>query len=266
MLNFSAEAIKALILDMDGVLWRDSESIGDLSKIFNRINELNLQVILATNNATRKPSQYIEKLAGFGVKLNESQIATSAMAVLVHLQEYYPKGCPVYVIGMDSLKDQIFEFGYNQSELNAKAVIVGVDRHISYEKIRIASTLIRAGAEFIGTNPDKTFPTPQGLVPGAGSIIAAVAAAAETEPLIVGKPGRLLMDVSLSHLKGIDKSQVLMIGDRLDTDVAAGISVGCRTALVLSGVTSKEVLSTSSIKPDYMFSDLSDLVGVLSNE
>ncbi len=265
MLDFSAEAIRALILDMDGVLWRDSEAIGDLAAIFERINDLKLQVVLATNNATRRPSQYIEKLAVFGVKLTESQIATSAQAVLVHLKDRYPVGCPVHVIGMDSLKEQICDAGFVQSESNVKAVIVGIDRHITYEKIRLASTLIRAGAEFIGTNPDKTFPTPQGLVPGAGSIIAAVAAAAETEPLFVGKPGTLLMDVSLSKLKGVDKSQVLMVGDRLDTDIAAGIHFGCRTALVLSGVTSIETLSTSQVKPDYVFSDLSDLVGVQAN-
>jgi 4-nitrophenyl phosphatase len=262
MLDFTSAGIRALILDMDGVLWRDSEQIGNLSAIFKRIHELNLQVVLATNNATRRPSQYVEKLAGFGVDIDVSLIATSAQATIRHLQERYPTGSPVFVIGMDSLKEQIWEAGYVQSAEAAKAVVVGIDRHITYEKIHIASALIRAGAEFIGTNPDKTFPTPQGLVPGAGTIIAAVAAAAETEPVIVGKPGTLLMDEALSRLDGIERSQALMVGDRLDTDIAAGLLFGCRTALVLSGVTSRDMVAGSTYQPDYVFTDLAELVGV----
>ncbi len=109
-----------------------------------------------------------------------------------------------------------------------------------------------AGAEFIGTNPDKTFPTPEGLVPGAGAIIAAVEAAAETVPIFVGKPGKVLMEMALSRFNGISPNHVLMVGDRLETDIAAAQSCGCRSALVLSGVTNRN-LSISGIQNQILF-------------
>jgi 4-nitrophenyl phosphatase len=163
---------------------------------------------------------------------------------------------------MDSLKSEISGAGYILCDSNVSAVIVGVDRDISYEKIKIANRLIREGAEFIGTNPDKTYPTPEGLAPGAGSIIAAVAAAAEKEPVFVGKPGNILMDLSISKFNGTPKNNILMVGDRLETDIAAGQACGCRTALVLSGVTTREMAAKWQPKPDYIFIDLTDLVGV----
>ena len=261
MIDFIEHNIRALFLDMDGVLWRDSEPIGNLPAIFTRISALGLQVVLATNNATQSVPQYIDKLADFGVKLNESQITTAGEAVVYHLREKYPEKTNVFVVGMDSLVAQIVSAGFTISNHGARAVIVGVDRNITYEKIRLASQLIRDGAEFIGTNPDRTFPTPHGLVPGAGSIIAAVAAAAETEPRYAGKPDNILMDLSFSRLSGITREQVLMVGDRPETDIAAGINFGCRTALVLSGVTTEEIAHKCLPRPDFIFQDLTELLG-----
>ena len=263
MLDFKKENIRALFLDMDGVLWRDSEAIGDLPAIFRKINELGLQVVLATNNATRLVPQYQDKLAGMGVYLEPGQIATSGQAVIYHLQEKYPVGTGVYVVGMPSLVKQITDAGYSITDQNALVVVAGVDRQITYEKIQIASSLIRNGAEFIGTNPDKTFPTPHGLVPGAGAIIAAVATAAEQEPVFAGKPGRILMEMSYSRLHGIQPGEVLMVGDRIETDIAAGINFGCKTALVLSGVTTPAQAQKADPRPGFIFNDLAQLVGVI---
>lgn len=262
MIDFLKEDIKGVILDMDGVLWKDSHAIGNLQSIFKRFEEHHLPVILATNNATRTVKQYIHKLASMGVKLEDWQIATAGQAVIYHLKQKYPLQSKVYVVGMDSLKSMISDAGYILSDSDVVAVVVGMDRSINYEKITIASNLIRNGAEFIGTNPDKTFPTPEGLVPGAGSIIAAVATAAETEPEFVGKPGKVLMDLAMSRLKGVSPNQILMVGDRLETDIAAAQSSGCRSALVLSGVTTSEMAKNWLPNPDFIFNDLSELVGI----
>jgi 4-nitrophenyl phosphatase len=261
MIDFKKHGIKAVILDMDGVLWKDSEPIGDLPTIFQRFSDENISLVLATNNATRTVSQYLQKIKHMGVVLSEDQIVTSGQAVIYYLRKTYPSGSMVYVVGSDGLKSIVTEAGFSLDENNAAAVVVGVDRDISYNKIRIASKLIREGAEFIGTNPDKTFPTPRGLEPGAGSIIASVAAAAEKEPVYVGKPGKIMMDLSLSRLQGITKEQVLQVGDRLDTDIAAGQNYGCLTAVVLSGVTSLVMAQQWRPEPDFIYNDLAEIVG-----
>ncbi len=262
MIDFAKDGIKAVFLDMDGVLWRGSDTLGDLPAIFNRFSELKLPVLLATNNATSTVDQYIQKLQKIGVNLAEWQIATSGEAVVYYLLQKYSTGIRIYVVGMPSLKEMIAAAGFIIAESDVKAVVVGVDRDITYDKIKIANLLIRGGAEYIGTNPDVTFPTPEGLIPGAGSIIAAVTAAAEREPVFAGKPGSILMDLSFSRLSNIEKEQILMVGDRLETDIAAGQSFGSKTALVLSGVTSLTMAEAWQPKPNYIFNDLSELVGV----
>jgi 4-nitrophenyl phosphatase len=261
MIDFKKEGIKAVILDMDGVLWKGTEPIGDLPAIFNKFTQNKLPVILATNNAMSTVDQYIHKMLVMGVTLQEWQIATSGQAVVFYLNQKYPRNSRIYVIGMDGLKTMLIDAGYILCDSAVAAVVVGVDREITYEKIKVANKLIREGAEFIGTNRDKTFPTPEGLQPGAGAIIASVAAASETEPIFVGKPGRILMDLSLSRFSGISREQVLIVGDRLDTDIAAGQNYGCKTALVLTGVTTSEMANTWQPKPDFIFNNLSEIVG-----
>lgn len=261
MIDFKKYGIKAVILDMDGVLWKDSEPIGNLPNIFQRFSDENVRVILATNNATSTVDQYLQKIKHMGVTLSEEQIVTSGQAVIFYLNQAYPSGSKVYVFGSEGLKAIVTGAGFQLDEFTASAVVVGIDREITYHKIKVASKLIREGAEFIGTNPDKTFPTPRGLEPGAGSIIASVAAAAEKEPLYVGKPGRIMMDLALSRLEGISKEQVLQVGDRLDTDIAAGQNYGCLTAVVLSGVTTLTMAQQWRPEPDYIYNDLAEIVG-----
>ncbi len=261
MIEFAKRDIHGVILDMDGVLWRDSETIGDLSKVFAGLASLGLKVVLATNNATRSVDQYIEKFAGFGVALEPWQITTSGMAVVYYLNAHYPKGTAVHVVGAQSLIDAIEEAGYPQADENVKVVVAGVDREITYQKIGKAATWIRKGAEFIGTNPDKTFPTPHGLAPGAGAIIAAIATAAEQEPQFVGKPGKVLIDLSLERL-ALPPRQALMVGDRLETDILAAQNSGCQSALVLSGVTTLEQAQSWKPAPDFIAHDLSELIGI----
>lgn len=253
--------LKAIILDMDGVLWRDKEPIGDLPAIFARISDLGLKVILATNNAARNVSEYQDKLNGYGVQLEDWQIINSAMACGSHLQDKYPKGGKIYVVGSSSLKDTLKQYGFEcvGEDVAALAVVAGLDREVSYAKLRNATLQIYRGAMFIGTNPDRTFPTPEGLVPGAGSILAAIEAATNKTPIIVGKPNPLMYDLALKRLS-TSSQQTIAIGDRYDTDIVGGKQAGMKTALLLSGVEDVSKSSTWSPAPDIIAQDLTEIL------
>ena len=256
--------IKALILDMDGVLWRENAPIGDLPSIFARIHERGLKVALATNNATKTVDEYLERFAGFGVTLEAWQVITSAVAAADVLGKRFPKGGAVFIVGENGIQRALEERGFQPiidpaDETPPVAVVSSFDRGVTYQKLRRATLHIRAGAPFYGTNPDKTFPTPQGLIPGAGSILAAIEAAAGVEPLIIGKPQPAMMVMALERL-GTSPEETLVVGDRLETDIAAGQAAGCKTALVLSGVSTKEQAEKWQPAPDLVVEDLASLV------
>ena len=188
MIRDLTPSIQSLILDMDGVLWKDDTLLVDMPSVFGRIKNLGLKVVLATNNATRSVDMYLKRFEGFGVHLESWQVINSAIATGYLLQKRFPQGGPVFVVGEKGVCDTIGEYGFFYSEDHPLAVIVGMDRQITYEKLTRATLLIRSGLPFFATNPDKTFPTPQGLAPGAGSIIASVQASTDIEPIMAGKP------------------------------------------------------------------------------
>jgi 4-nitrophenyl phosphatase len=251
--------IKGLILDMDGVLWRDDQPIGDLPAIFSEISRRNLKVILATNNATLSVEQYQKKLNHFGVSIEASQIVNSALAAAHYLAERFPQKGNVFIIGEQGLIQTLSEHGFHHSLENVIAVVVALDRNLTFEKLRRATQLIRAGIPFIGTNPDRTFPTPEGLIPGAGSILAALEASTEVKPVIVGKPSPEMYKLAIARLH-TSPEETLVVGDRLETDIVGAQSLGCRSALVLSGVThlAKAVLWDPA--PDFIEPDLASLL------
>ena len=261
MLDALQPPVRGLILDMDGVLWRGNQPLGNLPAIFKRIDQLGLRVVLATNNATRSSQQYVERLAAFGVQIAPWQVIHSGQAAAYMLHLLYPQGGPVYVIGEPGLVTSLSEYGFTPSENGVCAVVAGLDRGFTYEKLRHASDLIRAGTIFIGTNPDVTFPAPDGITPGAGSILAAIQAASGVAPRIAGKPEPAMFDLAVERLQ-LPKEQVLAVGDRLDTDILGGKRGGIRTALVLTGVTTQEEAETCSPPPDLIAPSLSALLGM----
>jgi len=252
-------SIQAIILDMDGVLWRGNEAIGDLGSIFERINAIGWKVIFATNNGSRTIQQYVDLLASFGVKAEPWQVITSATAAVEYLCRQYPHGGPVYIIGEQGIIEACTEHGFSISETEALAVIVGIDRKLTYDKLKTATLFIRSGVPFIGTNPDLTFPTPSGLVPGAGAILAAIEAATSVSPIIVGKPEPAMYQIALQRLK-IPAQNALVVGDRPETDIAGAQSIGCHTALVLSGVTDANQAKDWQPAPDIIAKDLDSLI------
>lgn len=208
--------IKALVLDMDGVLWRDTTPIGDLPAIFDRIHERGLKVALASNNSTKTVGEFLDIFSGYGVGLEAWQIITSSLAMADMLSKQFPEGGNMFVVGENGIQRALEAAGFTSivdpdDETQPVAVVVGLDRSINYAKLRRATVHIRAGVPFYGTNPDKTFPTPQGLVPGAGSILAAIEAATEVEPIVVGKPMPDMMHMALERL-GTQPAETLVVG------------------------------------------------------
>lgn len=262
MTKIDSKNIKSIILDMDGVLWRDNEPIGDLPEIFSKINHRGWQVTLATNNATRTIDQYIEKLSTFGVQLQPDQIINSAQAAASYLKNLLPSGGNVYCVGESALANTLIEEGFKISTDDAIAVVVGMDRQLTYEKLLTATLLIRSGAKFIATNPDRTFPTPAGLVPGTGATLAALEAASEVQPIVVGKPAPEMYQIAIQRMRTLPES-TLVVGDRLETDIAGAQKIGCRSALVLSGVTSVQKAHAWEPELDWLAEDLSSLLEIL---
>lgn len=255
--------IKALILDMDGVVWRGDAPIGDLAATFQRIRERGLKFVFATNNSTKTSEQYVAKLKEFGVEVEPWQVVTSSQAAARAVAQTYPRGTKALVIGEEGLRIPLEQEGFELVSLagaqQAQVVVMGMDRGVSFEKISEATLLIRKGIQFYATNMDKTFPTPRGQIPGAGAWASVITTATDVEPIVAGKPFPFLMELSLERL-GTRKEETLVVGDRLETDIAAGQRVGCPTALVLSGVSTKEQAEKWQPQIDIVVDELTALI------
>jgi 4-nitrophenyl phosphatase len=263
MLTRQFPKLKGLILDMDGVLWRDDESIGDLPLIFSTISQMGLRVAAATNNASQSVEEYIEKFAGFGVSFGKEQIITSATVAIDHLQEHFASDTTVYVIGSKSLMKMVQDAGFHLSNgdlsPSARAVVVGLDREMTYERIKIASRLVREGAAFLACNTDATYPMPSGLQPGAGVMVAAIQTSSGVMPTVLGKPMPYPYQEALKYL-GCQPSEAMGIGDRLSSDIAGAQAAGCLTGFVCSGVNTHLEAETWQPTIDIIADDLWSLL------
>lgn len=260
--------LRTLLIDGDGVLWQADQPMPGLAHFFDVLKVRRIDWALLTNNATHTTASYVEKLRTFGVTVDPSQIFTSGNVAAHYLRELDPPTRSVYVVGQPDLKATLRQAGFSlfdgeEEPDHVDAVVVGIDREISYGKLRVAMRLIRNGAAYIATNTDTTFPTPQGLVPGAGSIVAAVTAAAGREPIVMGKPEPAMYQVAMKHF-GAVLSTTAILGDRIETDILGGVRLGMGTILVLSGVTGREDLTTSDIRPDCVFEDIAELAAALT--
>lgn len=255
--------LNGVILDMDGVLWLGDQPLPGMQDLFEFFRSRNIGFVLATNNSAKSPADYVAKLARMGVQgVEAAQIVTSGIAAVNYLQTHYPTGTNIHVLGGDGLKALVTKAGYVLAD-DAEVVVAGIDTALTYEKLKRAAMLIRKGAVFIGTNADVTIPTPEGLAPGAGSILAALQAATDCEPIIMGKPNAPMFEAALRALN-TDATHALMIGDRLQTDILGAQNVGIRAALVLTGVATEADLKTSPIQPDVVYSGLPELIAAWS--
>ena len=257
------DSIKAIISDMDGVLWRGSDALPGMSDFFKFLFEREISFVLATNNSRNTPEDYVEKLASMGVSgIRPCHIVTSGTATAITLQAQYPAGTRVYVVGGQGLKQLLNDAGFKLVDKDAELVVCGIDFDLTYDKLKTATLLIRAGARFIGTNPDSSFPSPEGLVPGAGSILALIESASGCAPTIIGKPERGMFKAALRQA-GAKAAETLMIGDRIGTDIIGAQALGIRTALVMTGVETEASLRASETQPDLVFAGLPQLIAAL---
>jgi 4-nitrophenyl phosphatase len=240
------------LIDLDGVLRRGAIPIDGAPELLQVLH--GFPYLIVTNNSTRTADDYVTELQSIGLSLDPRHILTSAQATASFLKSNRSYST-AWVIGEKGLLSEIERIGYELSE-TGECVVVGWDRTLTFQKLETACLSIRNGAEFIGTNPDLTYPSEKGIIPGCGSILAFLEACTNQSPLIIGKPSPLIMDIALDALQDDD---VFVIGDRLDTDIQAGINAGLKTILVLTGIETKKSLSASHINPTHVFEDLQEL-------
>jgi len=257
------------IFDMDGVLYRGNERLPGVQELLDALALRERQVMMATNNSMSTPQAYERKLAAMGIDIPASAVITSALATRDYLVRTLPEGSGIYVIGMPALREQLFDetsfHPVQYSEEHPAAVVLGLDLQFTYDKLNAAHQALQRGARFIATNSDSTLPTETGLVPGAGSIVAALATASGQLPFVIGKPETPMLEMAMARM-GTRPDETVMLGDRLDTDVLAGQRAGMPTVLVLSGVSTREDLANVAVLPDVVVSDLPSLVEALTAE
>jgi 4-nitrophenyl phosphatase len=259
-------AARAFVFDMDGVLYRGDAPLAGVNDLLNALTLRDRRYMLATNNSMATPADYVQKLARIGIAVPATAILTSAMATRDYLLGSLPPQAGIFVIGMPALREQLFQESpfhpVQYGEEVPAAVVVGLDKTFTYEKLSMANAAIRAGARFVATNGDATLPTEQGLVPGCGSLVAAIATASGKKPTVIGKPEPLILQMALDRL-GVEPSAAVMIGDRLDTDIIAGARAGMLSVLVLTGVSTREEIASAEVLPDLVFTDLNALLEAL---
>ena len=250
--------VRHLIIDMDGVLYRGDQAIPGVGGFVQFLRARQIAFVLATNNSTRTPEQFVEKLASMQINVGSHEVLTSALATAAHLAEIAPGGARVFVVGEDGLKTALQDKGFALVEDDAEYVVVGMDFQVCYERLAQATLLVRAGAQLLGTNPDRTFPSERGIIPGAGSLLALLETATDVSPTVIGKPAPAMMEQALS-IMGAEPSTSAMLGDRLETDILAGHRAGLHTILVLSGVTDKGMVARADPQPDAVYEDVAHL-------
>ena len=251
--------LRSLLIDMDGVLYRGNAPIQGAGEFLRFLRQIGVHFLLLTNNSTLTTAQYVAKLARMGIQVEEKEILTSGEATAMYLAGIAPPGTKVYLIGEQGVRKELEKRRFVLSEdMDVAYVVVGLDHQFDYEKMTRATRAIRAGAKFIGTNPDKTFPSEGELTPGAGALLAAIEAATDTAPLVIGKPQPAIFEIAFQKLQA-DPKTTAILGDRLDTDILGGKRLGLMTILVLSGVTDQQQLANSTLVPDLVYEDVAAL-------
>ena len=250
---------RLFVLDMDGTIYLGDRVFPEALAFVKEARERGRQILFFTNNASRDPQTYVDRLNGMGFPVTRKDIVTSADVTIAYLKLHHP-GEPVYLVGTKALEKQFTEEGIPLSE-NAKIVMVPFDLELTYEKLRIAVNLIRNGAIFYSTHPDFVCPVPDGVLPDSGCLCAAVTACTAIEPRYFGKPYRETADM-IEYLYGVPKDRIAVVGDRLYTDIALGKRNGLLSVLVLTGETAVSDL-TDENRADIVFDDIGQIIPYL---
>ncbi|KAB8161406.1 HAD-IIA family hydrolase [Streptomyces sp. 3MP-14] len=250
--------IKAWLTDMDGVLVREGVPLPGAAEFIEALKSSGKPFLVLTNNSIYTPRDLQARLARMGLQVPEASIWTSALATAKYVDDQRPGGS-AYVIGEAGLTTALHQIGYVLTDSNPDFVILGETRQYSFEAMTKAVRLVEAGARFICTNPDETGPSPEGPLPATGAVAALITKATGKSPYFIGKPNPLMMRHGLNTI-GAHSENAAMIGDRMDTDVLAGLEAGLETFLVLSGLTKKEEVDNFPYLPTHVADSIADLV------
>ena len=253
----SLATVTHLIIDMDGVLYLGDKPMPCLHEFFAFLRERSISFVLATNNSTRTSEEYVDKLARMGVTVSPSEVLVSGQATARFLTHEYPRGTRVHVFGMKSLKQAMLDEGFVLADEDVPIVVASMDREVTYEKLKRASLLIRSGARFIATNLDPTNPSEEGLLPGTGTMIAALETASGVKATAIGKPQPIMYQLAMEQM-GAPPQTTATIGDRADTDILGGKRAGLTTICVLSG--SSDRAEAQAFEADMIFDDIAHLL------
>lgn len=249
---------KAFICDMDGVIYHGEKLLPGVNDFIDWMNDNDKKYIFLTNSSERSPRELNQKLARLGVNVGEEHFYTSALATASFLKSQIPGGT-VYAIGEAGLVNALYNAGFSMNNIDPDYVVMGETRSYSYEKIEHAVHLVNAGAKLIGTNPDLTGPSEKGIVPATRSLIAPIELATGKQAYFVGKPNPLMMRHALKKL-GSQREDTVIIGDRMDTDIIAGIESEIDTVLVLTGVSTRKTVKEFPYRPKYILDGVKDII------
>ena len=250
--------IRLFVLDMDGTFYLGEQIIPGSLDFIEAVRRTGRQFLFFTNNSSRTPERYMDKLAGMGCPIARSQIMTSGDVTIRYLQTHCP-GKRVYLMGTQALRESFLQAGIPLTQEEQPDIVVAAfDTELTYHKLERACTFIRGGALFLATHRDINCPTEDGFIPDCGAMCRLIGCSTGKEPYYLGKPGEETLEMVLRQT-GRRKEEVAFVGDRLYTDVAAGVKNGAKGILVLSGETKEEDLEKAEIQPDGVFRSLKEM-------
>lgn len=261
------DSIRLAILDIDGVVIRGKTPIPGAIEGIKILQENNCRVVYLTNNSTRPRERILELLGNMGINISVFDIFTSGYLTTLYLLKEARKDIRVFIVGEEGLVLELLDAGFrnifwSNYEPPIDYVIVGMDKNFTFQKLTYAQQAIISGAKFIATNTDVNFPVENGIIPGGGSIVKAIETSSGVKPIVIGKPETLGLKLILEQLGSINPKEVLFVGDRIETDLIAGKKLGCKTGIVLSGISKREDLERlpEDLKPDFCGENLLNLL------
>ncbi len=250
--------LRGILFDMDGVLYRGRRALPGARTTLEALDRSGIPYALVTNNSTRSPRQYVLHLAAMGMRVPAARIVTSSVGTTAYLRRRLRRGARVLIIGEAALRRAIVRAGFAPAWERVAAVVVGLDRRVTYKKLTLATVALGRGAAFIASNPDPLLPTESGLQLGAGSIIAALRYATGRDPVVIGKPDPRLLREALARI-GTRARETAIVGDQRSTDIAAGRAAGLFTILVMTGVAAGRAGRRGDPRPDLTVRNLNEL-------